>query len=236
MTLRGIFDVRSRSMSRTGVSGCLWLLSIWSQALPAWGDAPPSLAHMLGGVRTGSWLAQRDDAIVKQNLEWSCGAASLATILSSFYGLEVSEDDVLQAIGKEEEASFDDLARVAPVFGFKAKGLSFGPADLKRLKVPVLLYLRVRGEDHFSVLRGVSENSVWLADPSWGNRILSWSDFLEYWQTRDDPTRPGKALLVLPGEKTVVNADNHFFRPPRTPNLPLEALINPSRISFIRQK
>ncbi|MBI4755544.1 MAG: hypothetical protein HY778_09060 [Betaproteobacteria bacterium] len=179
---------------------------------------------MLGGIHAGSWLARRDAAIVKQNLDWSCGAASLATILSSFYGLEVSETDVLLAIGKEEEASFDDLARVAPEFGFKAAGLAFGPAELKRLALPVLLYLRVRGEDHFSVLRGVSEERVWLADPSWGNRILSWPDFLEYWQTRDDPRRPGKALLALPAEGAV-KAREGFFQPPSIPGLPLESLL-----------
>lgn len=211
-------------MSKQRVKSCLLLLALWRLALPAWADVPQRVTRMLDGVRAGSWTAQRDANLVKQNLDWSCGAASLATILSSFYGREVSEADVLLAIGKEEEASFDDLARVAPEFGFKATGLAFGPAELKRLKVPVLLYLRVRGEDHFSVLRGVSDERVWLADPSWGNRILSWSDFLEYWQTRDDPKRPGKALLVLPVEGAMERREG-FFRPPSIPALPLESIV-----------
>ncbi len=34
--------------------------------------------------------------------------------------------------------------------------------------------------------RGMSEKSVWLGDPSWGNRIISLPQFLAMWETRED--------------------------------------------------
>ncbi|ENS7173602.1 peptidase C39, partial [Neisseria gonorrhoeae] len=33
-----------------------------------------------------SWKARRDFNIVKQDLDFSCGAASVATLLNNFYG------------------------------------------------------------------------------------------------------------------------------------------------------
>lgn len=61
--------------------------------------------------------------VVKQQFDNSCGSASLATILTYFYGAPISEKQVMDLIGKDAKtASFADLARVATQKGFGARG------------------------------------------------------------------------------------------------------------------
>ena len=60
---------------------------------------------------TRSWKSLRDDGVVKQKYDYSCGAASLATILS-FYGANFTEKQIMDAMGKNNNvASFDDMAK-----------------------------------------------------------------------------------------------------------------------------
>ena len=53
-----------------------------------------------GTVAIKTWKQLRDQYIEKQDLDYSCGSASVATILRSFYGLEIYEKDVLIEIEK----------------------------------------------------------------------------------------------------------------------------------------
>jgi hypothetical protein len=48
-----------------------------------------------GHVAIKSWKDLRDADIVMQKLDFSCGAASLATILKGFYDYDVTEQDIL---------------------------------------------------------------------------------------------------------------------------------------------
>ncbi|KAE9496610.1 peptidase C39 family protein [Neisseria gonorrhoeae] len=53
--------------------------------------------------------------IVKQDLDFSCGAASVATLLNNFYGQTLTEEEVLEKLGKEQmRASFEDMRRIMP--------------------------------------------------------------------------------------------------------------------------
>lgn len=45
-----------------------------------------------GKVKIQSWKARRDFNIVKQDLDFSCGAASVQTLLNNFYGQELAEE------------------------------------------------------------------------------------------------------------------------------------------------
>lgn len=178
-----------------------------------------------GSVAIKSWKALRDENIVKQDLDFSCGAASLATILNGFYGKSITEAAILTAMNKEDGmASFADMARVLPKYGFKGAGLALSFEQLQRIKVPAVVYLRYRGDDHFSVLRGISDDTVWLGDPSWGNRQFTWHQFLAMWETREESDYKGKVLLVLPTATAEATLHETFFQPPIPHSLSFELL------------
>jgi len=217
------------------ISGCVLLLaciSLKAQEIPEQPEATPEpladsawlQTHSAAGrVRVASWKALRDAHIVKQDFDYSCGAASLATLLTEYYGFPVSEQTLLEAMDKGEmRASFEDMAQALAQFGFKAQGFAASWEQLVKLRMPVVVYLQHRKNDHFSVLRGIDENTVWLADPSLGNRTYSKAQFLAMWQTREGEVEhsdlQGKFLAVVPhpqnGADTQI-AEDFFSKQPR---------------------
>ena len=85
-----------------------------------------------------------------------------------------------------------------------------------RLKVPVILYVKHRANDHFTVLRGIDADTVWLADPSLGNRTYSQAQFLRMWETRTGNVDglAGKFLAVLPVNSPSPGESDFFSRTP----------------------
>ena len=73
-----------------------------------------------GSIEVTSWKALRDFRVVKQEFDYSCGAASVATLLNEFYGLDVTEADILQSIDKDATASFENMANAVAPYGFKS--------------------------------------------------------------------------------------------------------------------
>lgn len=166
-----------------------------------------------------SWKTLRDARIVKQDLDYSCGAAALATLLNEFYDQSLTEKTLLNVMNTGNlYTSFEDMQRALPQFGFKAQGFAASYEQLIRLQVPVVVYLKHRRDEHFSVLRGINENTVWLADPSLGNRTYSKAQFLEMWQTYNDEENAelaGKFLAVLPNKEGILASDDFFTKTPR---------------------
>lgn len=146
---------------------CLLALAPRAQALEnanaAIGTEGVILAtHSASGlVSVKSWKSLRDERVVKQDLDYSCGAAALATLLNEYYGQRLTEAQLLQAKDKGEgRASFADMTRALAQFGFKAQGFAASYEQLARLKMPVIVYVKHRKDDHFSVLRGIDGNTV----------------------------------------------------------------------------
>ncbi|RDU51746.1 hypothetical protein CQA40_09265 [Helicobacter sp. MIT 01-3238] len=142
----------------------------------------------------------RDKNLTKQEYDYSCGAASLSSILEHYYGLEnASEKEILDTvllkkgidINQKEEIQFDDemkqkahlsfydMVGYAEDRGFKAFGLAVDLPALYELKAPVIIYVKVRNIEHFSVLKGIDSKFVYLADPSFGNIKVSVAKFVE---------------------------------------------------------
>ena len=80
--------------------GLMCLGVFWVSAARA--DATLTTPTLQGSVTVQSLKDRRDAQIVKQDLDYSCGAASLATILNGFYGKTVTEDEILKATNKED--------------------------------------------------------------------------------------------------------------------------------------
>lgn len=153
-----------------------------------------------------SWQQLKNQNIVKQDQDYSCGSASMATILTYFYNQPTTEKQVIDSIGHQKQmASFKDLANVATKKGFIGRGINADFNALKKLKIPAIVYLVKDGNEHFSVLKTIDSRRVYLADPSFGNISLTHQQFKQLWQTKDNT---GKILLVLPkdGKNTTTNA------------------------------
>jgi len=128
--------------------------------------------------------------------------------------------DLLRAMATGDlMASFEDMQQALLKFGFRAVGISASYDQLAKLNMPGIVYLEHRKTEHFSVLRGIDESTVWLADPSQGNRTYSRWQFLDMWDTRTGATEnaelKGKILLVFPADGKARSPSDFFTKTPR---------------------
>lgn len=135
--------------------------------------------------------------------------------MNNFYGQKLTEGDVLKKLDKEQmRASFEDMQRIMSDFGFEAKGYTLSFGQLAQLKIPVIVYLKYRKDDHFSVLRGIDGNMVLLADPSLGHVSMSRAQCLDAWQTREG-NLAGKILVVVPKKAETISNKLFFTQHPK---------------------
>ena len=128
--------------------------------------------------------------VVHQSVDFSCGAATVATILQYYYGQPVTEKDAIMgmfALGdraKIRQMGFSllDMKNFAEKLHYKAVGYKITEVDkLKELKVPVIALIDTQTYKHFVVIRKVTDDYVYLSDPSWGNRRMKLNDFGKVW-------------------------------------------------------
>lgn len=127
--------------------------------------------------------------IVAQKYDFSCGAASVATLVNGFFGEHYSELELLkmvQARYSSEEwekkrkigLSFDDLVYMASKIGYQAEGAVIGLSGLLQIKGPVIVHLDKGSFQHFSVFRGTKDGAILLADPIGGHTQYSPAQFV----------------------------------------------------------
>ncbi len=136
-----------------------------------------------GTVPVQTWKARRD-------------ARSIATVLSEYYRRPTTEKEVLDLLltvnDKKGRASFADMQAIMPELGFKAVGLATNWEQLLDLKIPVIVYVLHRKQDHFTVVSGINKHRIKVSDPSLGNRIYTRGQFLRMWNTRDQAGLEGR--------------------------------------------
>ena len=158
--------------------------------------------------------------VVMQARDFSCGAASMATLVKYFWGDPVTEETFLLAVDKvltnpedrldriKNGLTMTDLRRAAVSEGYLSTIGKLTIEELRAAKVPLIVGIVVDGYDHFVVYRGADDYYVYLADSARGNlRVPIW-EFRCQWQENavlivakenvDPPTV--SALTVRPNE------------------------------------
>jgi uncharacterized protein len=136
-----------------------------------------------------SWKDMKFDGLVRQQTDFSCGAAVLATVFNEAYGKQTTEAQVLvnmlkiadPAVVKDKGFSLLDMKRYVSQVGFAAEGYKVNFDALHHLKVPGIVLLDLKGYHHFVVVRKVTDNLVQLGDPALGNRVMTRGDFERAW-------------------------------------------------------
>ena len=150
--------------------------------------------------RVKSLLEIRQDRVILQNLDYSCGAAALATVLRHGFGLDVTERELISLIFvfgqtpksgikkyfKRQGFTLLDLKRAArakgyPSIGYKGMELQDLTDILSVDRLPILVPIRPLGYNHFVVLKGIYGSRVYMADPAFGNKSMKIHQFLDVW-------------------------------------------------------
>ncbi|NMG74008.1 C39 family peptidase [Aromatoleum diolicum] len=126
---------------------------------------------------------------LRQQYDFSCGSAAVATLLTHHYDLKVDEVEVFkymfergdQAKIRREGFSMLDMKRYLDGRGFRAEGVRVSLDQLADAGVPGIALVKENGYSHFVVVKGVRPGRVVIGDPAMGTRVIDRNDFEKYW-------------------------------------------------------
>ncbi|WP_140987042.1 C39 family peptidase [Asticcacaulis tiandongensis] len=127
--------------------------------------------------------------VVRQQYDYSCGSAAVATLLHHHYGVGVSEAEVFKAMyavgdqAKIRKVGFSllDIKRYLTTQGFDSDGYRATYDQLARTNRPAIAVITVGTYRHFVVIKGVREDAVLVGDPALGLKTYSRDEFSRVW-------------------------------------------------------
>lgn len=128
-------------------------------------------------------------SVIRQQYDFSCGSAALATLMNFHYGIPAKETDVFvdmwqhgdQQKIKREGFSMLDMQDYLARRSIPSNGYRSSLDRLVKAAVPAVVLLRINGYLHFSIVEGVRDGRVLIADPALGTRAISVDDFKQAW-------------------------------------------------------
>ena len=140
-------------------------------------------------VPVTSYHEARFLSTVKQEKDFSCGSAAVATLLTYHYEHPVSEHDVFDYMyrhGDQEQIkrygfSMLDMKKYLESRGFPADGFRLPLDELAKIGVPAITLINDDGYNHFVVIKGIDKHYVLLGDPAKGTRAMDRNRFEKIW-------------------------------------------------------
>ena len=163
----------------------------WALAWPAvGGELRLGGLPGFGGVTLRSMREGRYRDVIKQQYDFSCGSAALATLLTYHYGRPSTEEEVFRSMwqkGDQErisEVGFSllDMKAYLASQGLSGDGFRVPLDKLAAAGIPAITLINTGGYEHFVVIKGITESEVLIGDPALGARALSRADFEAIWQ------------------------------------------------------
>ncbi len=122
---------------------------------------------------------------VEQQYDFSCGAASVATLLNYHYDRPTNEAEVFNQMWKDGDRekimqvgfSLLDMKAFLRSQGYAADGFRVSLDDLEAASIPAIALVVVEGYRHFVVIKGISESQVLIGDSALGVRLVPRDEF-----------------------------------------------------------
>lgn len=174
------------------------LISIVLLALPVFATAQTAIQPVK------SLIEMRQQGVVMQKWDISCGAAALATLLNYQFKDVVSEREIATSMmDRQKYTSNPDLVKAQMGFtlfdlqnyvsqrGYEGSGYQEMTLRQAQQLAPLIVMIDNNGNNHFLVFRGIYKNRVLLADPAWGQRTLTIAQFKKIWKPQPQVGRIG---------------------------------------------
>ena len=152
----------------------------------------PDLSETQGSKPIRTLKELRDEGVVRQRWDMSCGAAALSTMLTYDFNDNTPEAAIVvwilhrvNPVRVRARGGFSllDLKHFAQARGYTAEGFSgMSLEDLAAEKSSVITPIRFKGFDHFVVVKGIVGDRVIIADPGFGNVTMKTGRFVKIWK------------------------------------------------------
>jgi predicted double-glycine peptidase len=155
--------------------------------------AQAQMSFNLGGDAFSARVTSMRDmpfrTVIRQQYDYSCGSAALATLLHHHHGRAVGEADVFRAMyagGDQEKIrkvgfSLLDMKKYVGGLGLKGDGYRRSVRDLEKLEAPAIALINVANYRHFVVIKGMRGDKVLVGDPARGLKIYTVAEFEKVW-------------------------------------------------------
>jgi uncharacterized protein len=166
--------------------------------LPAFGSSAGSLSfNGIAGagnydVPVTSFSERRFKTVYKQQYDFSCGSATLASLLTYHYDDTVDEQSVFadmyqngdQQKIQKQGFSLLDIKLYLERRGYRSDGFNIKLDQLLAANVPAITIINNDGYLHFIIIKGVNEQEVLVGDPAVGIKVMPRDDFERMWENR----------------------------------------------------
>ena len=184
-----------------------FVLSILAAAASACVCAQASTLE-LSGINGGRYALEvtslkeaRFKATTRQQYDFSCGSAAVATLLTHHYDHPVTEQSVFEEMFangdkkkiRSEGFSLLDMKTYLNARQFQADGFQLPLTKLLQSRLPAIVLISDKGYRHFVVIKGMSDGRILMGDPSTGTRAVSRIAFDAIWAN--------KVLFVIHNEQ-----------------------------------
>lgn len=149
----------------------------------------PGIAGSGFTVPLESMLARRFRSVIRQQYDFSCGSAALATLLRFHYGVRADESAVFNGMWNEGDRrqiqaqgfSLLDMKRYLGAIRLNAEGYRVKLEQVAKTRIPGIALTVTEGYRHFVVIKGITDDEVLVGDPSRGLVVASREDFEKGW-------------------------------------------------------
>lgn len=197
--------MRTVSLSKGVVGLCLLCACMWTGPVALAEEGTIALradSEMPFRKPVKSMAELRYRSVMRQQQDFSCGAAAVGTLLRYGYGMDIDERSIIADMMKvsdpkqvaEQGFSMLDMRNYVQTLGFRGRGYRVDMAALRDLAIPVIVLLNLNGYQHFVVVKRAAKGRVFIADPALGNRIMQEWEFAPAWNG---------LVFAIVGEKSV---------------------------------
>lgn len=128
-------------------------------------------------------------SVVRQQFDYSCGSAALATLLKYHFDRPLNESQVFSAMyavgdqAKIRQVGFSllDMKTYLATLGLASDGYRETPAGLAAMTAPAIAVIKVGAYKHFVVVKGVRDGQVLIGDPAQGLKVYTVAQFAAVW-------------------------------------------------------
>ncbi|XKE47559.1 C39 family peptidase [Halomonas organivorans] len=132
------------------------------------------------------------EGVVRQEYDFSCGSAAVATLLTHHYDRPTTEAEVFEAMIRDGDRqqiqtygfSMLDMKRYLDAQGLHSDGFEISLDDFVRIGVPAITLIDTGGYKHFVVVKGVDRQNVLVGDPAAGTVVVPREMFETLWSNK----------------------------------------------------